>query len=528
MAAPGRDDLTDWEIGRIRAYELTHELQQGSPTAVADLDALYEIALAEDWREVVRATMFGRIVAAWFVGSRDARPLLEAFIERCSVDGDLTMLATGLAMRSTILSGDDPMVLSAANADLARATVLLEQAEHDRALELISAYTATGIGFWIRQLYELAEEQYAAGLRIGETAPPGSVDCVITPIAFNRAEAQVSWACALRQLGTLEAIPERAQVFEETRREYAALLPEPWRRELDALSLVMAVLGGDDRAEEARHLLGELDGADGETARIAGHLRFAVALAEVGAGRPGALESVETAIAVLDPSVNPHEYDLALHLAAEVEAAGGHRSGLRSSTRQFSERWADRLVLLASMQARIEANRRSGELETLRRHAHLDDMTGLGNRRALDRYLEAARGSQMEKVALSIVDLDEFKAVNDRFGHAAGDDVLIAVAEVLQSAIRPDDLAIRLGGDELAVVIAETDATVARARMREVAEQIDALRFETIDPELRVTVSIGVAAGPLSRVEHLKAEADAALYVAKATAGERTVSRVEG
>ncbi len=93
--------------------------------------------------------------------------------------------------------------------------------------------------------------------------------------------------------------------------------------------------------------------------------------------------------------------------------------------------------------------------------AATDPLTGLGNRSALRRRLDAATGD----VTLVAIDLDGFKPVNDVHGHATGDEVLQVVAERLRSVVREDDLVVRFGGDEFAVVLADDAPEEAAGRL---------------------------------------------------------------
>lgn len=128
----------------------------------------------------------------------------------------------------------------------------------------------------------------------------------------------------------------------------------------------------------------------------------------------------------------------------------------------------------------------------LSRHDHL---TGLQNRRAYEARLDAeaakaqARGT---KLSLCLLDLDRFKAVNDRFGHVAGDEVLRAVARGFAN-LRLHDDAFRIGGDEFAVILPGSDPTAARRAIRRVVDRLDLGDLTTRG--ISVGVSFGVAAG---------------------------------
>jgi diguanylate cyclase (GGDEF)-like protein len=94
----------------------------------------------------------------------------------------------------------------------------------------------------------------------------------------------------------------------------------------------------------------------------------------------------------------------------------------------------------------------------------------------------------------------------------------------LEHSIRPSDIAVRLGGDEFAVVLADVDLGVARSRAESLMARVDAEPWDELRPGLRVTVSMGVAAGDLADVVDISAYADAALYQAKDAGGHGIVS----
>jgi diguanylate cyclase (GGDEF)-like protein len=160
--------------------------------------------------------------------------------------------------------------------------------------------------------------------------------------------------------------------------------------------------------------------------------------------------------------------------------------------------------------------------ETVERQAVTDELTGLANVRAfwtiLRREVERSRrfGSSL---GLVMIDIDDFKQVNDQHGHQQADEVLAHVADVLRRLSRDIDAPARYGGEELAVILPETDlggAALLAERMRETIEamQVPAARGSG---GLQVTASFGVAAAPDNGIEGeaLVAAADAALYRAK-------------
>ena len=152
------------------------------------------------------------------------------------------------------------------------------------------------------------------------------------------------------------------------------------------------------------------------------------------------------------------------------------------------------------------------QAEALARAATHDALTGLANRAALDARLESGSGSQ----ALLFLDLDGFKEVNDELGHAAGDEVLVAVAGRLQSCVGAEDLVGRFGGDEFAILLSgvtdEADACSVAARVLTVLGEPIGVQGRRV----AIGASIGIALPTAAReADELLRLADRALYAAK-------------
>ena len=158
--------------------------------------------------------------------------------------------------------------------------------------------------------------------------------------------------------------------------------------------------------------------------------------------------------------------------------------------------------------------------ERLRFRANHDALTGLPNRRLFEDRLQSAIASALrhgEQFALMLVDLDRFKGVNDRFGHLAGDALLVEVGRRLQLCVRASDTVARLGGDEFAVILGEVGG---REDAVEVAARICASMaepFELGEGVAQIGASVGIALGPQddADAEELQRRADAALYTVK-------------
>lgn len=164
--------------------------------------------------------------------------------------------------------------------------------------------------------------------------------------------------------------------------------------------------------------------------------------------------------------------------------------------------------------------------------ATTDPLTGLGNRRYMRTHLEALMletATRGGAIYLAIADIDHFKTVNDSYGHAVGDEVLVAVANRLRRAVRPTDVVVRMGGEEFAVIMYCADANQSNPALFErILRAINQRPVKTAASNLSVTVSLGVCfysgaeLGPQS-VEAILECADAKLYQAKEGGRNRVV-----
>ncbi len=132
--------------------------------------------------------------------------------------------------------------------------------------------------------------------------------------------------------------------------------------------------------------------------------------------------------------------------------------------------------------------------EQLRDQADRDWLTGLHNRRYLARELERpTRDRLAAPLTLAVLDLDHFKSINDGFGHAAGDQVLVRVAGLLLDVLRDTDIVVRSGGEEFLVLMPSTDVGAGRAACERIRHAVESEAWERIAPGLRITASVGVA-----------------------------------
>lgn len=183
----------------------------------------------------------------------------------------------------------------------------------------------------------------------------------------------------------------------------------------------------------------------------------------------------------------------------------------------------DQALIVQLLEVAAEAEQTLAEQAERIRHLEnlsiTDELTGLFNRRgfmdALERVLAACR-RHGEPGLLIMVDLDRFKAINDTYGHLAGDSVLKGAADLLRSTLRKSDIVARLGGDEFAVLLPRTRALPGQKLATKIDRSINALRVTYGRVEIPVSASVGWDAfGPRSQPNHLIFTADRALYRAK-------------
>ncbi|MFN3310997.1 MAG: diguanylate cyclase [Thermomonas sp.] len=191
-------------------------------------------------------------------------------------------------------------------------------------------------------------------------------------------------------------------------------------------------------------------------------------------------------------------------------------------------RWQTLALLLGLLLLGVLANlawRQQQRARRLRTLAMTDPLTGAASRLAIEKTADAALAAaqrQGQPLSLLLLDLDHFKAVNDRHGHAAGDAVLRDIVQAWQAQLRDRDALGRIGGEEFAVVCAGADLAQARMIAQRLLDATRAIRLPDIDPALRMATSIGIAeARPDDTRESLFARADAALYRAKQQGRDR-------
>ncbi|HYG57351.1 MAG TPA: diguanylate cyclase [Symbiobacteriaceae bacterium] len=224
----------------------------------------------------------------------------------------------------------------------------------------------------------------------------------------------------------------------------------------------------------------------------------------------------------------PDLADIPVLFVTATEDLGTKAAGFALGGYDYITKSVDPRELVMRVKAAIMAKRHRDQLS---RQALQDPLTGLWNRR----FLEERSGQLLNEAAATglpaavfMVDVDHFKRVNDRLGHAAGDSVLRQVAGQLRGALRDQDLCIRYGGEEFCALLPGAGLESGARAAERVRAQIEAMHVSLGDVTIRVTVSVGVAAYPVDGtcLGELQRAADRRLYMAKQGGRNRVIANV--
>lgn len=520
---------------RLAAFTLVEAVQvddMSGALAVAHADAI-----EQGWPEVTRVLLYAEVVRALVISDPDVGHTITALYDHAEAAGDRAMLSVALASRAEHrLSTADPLAWQGFEQDLARATALA-QLSTDGALERATAYIACASAYSLRDLWEIEEELYAE-------VTPLLAECELpllnAAVLFNRAEAALRLQCGLREVDAtdeMRRLRHNAQAAIDA--ALAGDMPAAWTVEVLVHRHLLSALVDGHAAQPSA----ELDTLVADTLAVGfdyafGLLRLADALCAADrADWQQVADQAEQALERLPARLASSARALVLRLAAQAEAqlgTVGAVHALRYAEYCSHRHWESRTQMVGAALASTHTEQLRIERDAHARNAMADELTGLANRRAYNRHLERLRRRRTRQpLAVLVIDIDNFKAVNDTHGHGAGDKVLIRVAHALTHGTRPTDLVARLGGDEFVAILADFDAEAATLRAAELVNRVAAEPWDLLAPDLHVSVSIGVAVWTHDGAtghdsEHLVARADAALYSAKALGGDRVEVAEEG
>lgn len=486
--------------------------------------------------ETLRAASIVRLVSPGML--EEARTILDTMLDHARATGLIVVEADTHALRANREFRVDPeshLVLD----ELTNALAILEEQfpQHappdtgERAELVARAFSDAAIVLHHLDIHEMAATLLAQGQRYLEIAdePHGMV-----VLLFNRVRSQLLWGLQLERTGQAG---DAAQQFAHAV-TYAAMAEKYWHSHLfpdrtdcsaaDQVAVFAVAYalrnpgGGHLRrlgALRASSVFPDdpvlLDIAEARCLARTGRRDEAIELLQkhpyeripIDKAEPAVRMSLVREIAQLDESTGSAAAHAWSQYAQSLEA------GLLSLQR----------ARISGLRARIEHAKLRRQHRMLTMQAMHDQLTGLPNRRALEHRLdESPAGGTEEPSAIAMVDLDDFKKINDRESHAVGDAVLTVIARTLRQSLRSGDLIARYGGDEFVVLFPATTLPTAVAILEQVVSAVAALP-KTLSQG--TTVSIGVApVDERSGARSALALADRAMYAAKRLGGGRVVA----
>ncbi|GLZ48528.1 diguanylate cyclase [Actinomycetospora sp. NBRC 106375] len=504
--------------------------------SLAVLDALLDEARVQGdpglHALVLRQTLVARVLLA----AAPDGPALDHADERgldeliaLSADHGLTLFgadAQMLVARRALLGDDEDAALAAVSAGLAHLEepVLTDLAptvaEHHRNVccsRRLAASTLVSLG-----MHDLAEP-------LLEEAGAGDPSRESGALAYERVRLGVSWGLRLERAGRRgqDRMTGAAAVAQDMRRRAA---PEelPLLRAATVLARTAPGVATTAAARQASRrdaeALARGDLVSSQHDRLVTHLAAARALEH--AGDTEAAAALLTRLRACPPR---GEASLMLsvtrelaRLSARLSGPGGAPCSVDAAVRDYvadleEELWSLHRARALSLRTRLAHERLRREHGQVAALALADPLTGLPNRRALDRCLSEALGP-----AVAMIDVDGFKQINDTVSHTHGDEVLRGVAAALRSSLRAPDLVARYGGDEFVVVLPDTAVDDAGAALGRACRAVAGLAGAG---GRAVTLSVGVVgARPGEPVAAVLARADAAMYAVKRAGGNAVLT----
>ncbi len=441
---------------------------------------------------------------------------LEELLTRSRRVGAPALEAAGLGVRA-LLAGTRADT-AALLADTAEAVRLLDD-EGQPPAERSTGYVVVAAAYNSLRLWELVDDLYQHADQCDRDDPYAAQRAAM---AVDRVLLRLEWALALTEIGRAEDATEQLQqavaAVEAARH---AQMPLLWRQVADAGGELVALLQDPSplhRRARVTALAAEL--------RAMGDVELLPLLESswvLALHRAGHRRQARRAASTLGLGTSPSSGGSTVPSWVRALVLQGRRPSravraqAEHADRLAAARWEARLAVLAAARAQIDVARRRAERERLLLEATTDALTGLRNRRVFDTWLADDEAASHD--GLLLVDLDEFKEVNDGYGHGVGDEVLRVVAGLVRQVQQPGDVGVRLGGDEFAILVADaagaTDLHERAAALRALVADQDWARL-TPGRTLRVSTGAAVCSddGAMTRTD-LYRWADDDLYSAK-------------
>ncbi|GAA1235470.1 GGDEF domain-containing protein [Prauserella halophila] len=543
--APALGDKTDaWLLGRAR--ELIALVQRSEKHEQQEIITRVDKLLHETQRrgeplivaQMLRAAALSRLISA--SAADQAGRQLDEMLAHTSRHGATLLRADAHALRGRrlVLAGHDDAALT----EIARALALLDDPPSQelglgrRAWDRLLSTALNDCWIVLNQLgvYEVAEEVITrAHQAVRDSAGPHE----ITMLLMNRVKMLLGWGLRLERVGRSDEAGERFR----TAASMAIAVEAPFAESLFPRHAGVAAV------DQVASLASALALAAPSDAHI-DRLRSLRATPVYPYDNP----LLAIALARCLESIGEHDEAFRLlmedrHHIPEEYPQPSMRIGLIHELARFADRYdiGEPRAQLADYAGALEAElwsmreSQSAALDTRREHERLsaahgaitqqalqDPLTGLPNRRALDRRLHGfATSTATEPLAVALIDLDGFKGVNDQRSHADGDDVLRVVASTLRDSLRGDDIVARYGGDEFVALLPGATLAAAQQAMNRAVAAVDELPRHLSHG---VTLSVGlVALRAGERGEEVLSRADAAMYQAKRRGGNQVAACVQ-
>lgn len=432
-----------------------------------------------------------------------------------------------------------------------RALELAESLDDDRAVSFAS--NVAGVVFWMLGQYDRALDFVGRAVSLARQIDE-PIDLARWLINLGEIEAEFWQQTAFRKQGEPQDGPsglDRAKAYGTEALRLSQQTGDAWTLQLAIVNVTDYCLRSGDHAEAARLLarIATVDGGGGSRARLA-HL-FILGKVQLAAGEAKA--AIYTLIAALTLADELRDVETGVPccrvLSDAWSRAGDFAEALRWH-RIFHDRYVRKTAASALIRSRVaaiqyetrqlqasmeaersradaleEVNRALTQEATLLMNASMEDpLTGLPNRRGLERALLLLDLDPAIGYAIAMIDIDHFKKVNDSLSHATGDEVLRQVARLLQVGTRARDRLFRYGGEEFVLLVEGGDTITAGRTCRRICQVMRNWDWSRIHPRLCVTVSIGVAhATEAATPAEVMALADGRLYHAKNAGRDRIV-----
>lgn len=517
---------TDRRQAYLAAYDLFEAVQDVDHAETAStLPAAMALAEGRGWPEVAAVLAGAEVVHEMVRGEpATARRLAQAHVARTERLGDPALRSVALGLRALQhAAAGEPAALMAD----AAASVALAESDAGDPIDRTTGFVVAAAALNTLQAWELVEELFGLAARLLDACERPAMAAAIRPnlvlTRFEHSLALVEQGDEVRALALLTGIPTLLEAA------LAENLPDLWREAMvvagDVAALLVAVLGNGnqplgpllDAVSAGCRRLREV--GDVEVRPMA---QAVLVLAQWRSGERAA--ALHGAADLVDPtSVSSASASFPLWVRAQVLAAaepGPAMDAVAEHAQVLSRlRARSRTAVLAAARGALELERSRGEHARTVEAARTDPLTGLLNRREFEAWLQDA-GPLEPGTSLLLLDLDHFKQVNDTWGHDVGDEALRRVGAIVRAAVRTGDRAMRIGGDEIAVLLQVPADAPERAHQR--AEQLlDAIagqHWSDLGAGVRVSCTVGVA-GVQGAQERRPVElyrlADHDLYVAK-------------